>query len=137
MKVGGEGDARGWGLMASLIQWTWVWASSGSWWWTGRPVVLKSMGSQRVRHDSETELNLPVSWVRCEGAMLWVHFYDPFKEIFKIRVSVMHGPVSPQWLILTWFLKRDVSCLLVICNRSIHHSLADIVAKTAYASWST
>ena len=34
--------------MASLTQWTWVWVSSRSWWWTGRPGVLQSMGSQRV-----------------------------------------------------------------------------------------
>ena len=26
--------------MASLILWTWVWANSGSWWWTGKPGVL-------------------------------------------------------------------------------------------------
>ena len=32
-------------------QWAWVWVNSGSWWWTGRPGVLQSMGSQRVRHD--------------------------------------------------------------------------------------
>ena len=25
---------------------TWVWASSGGWWWAGRPGVLQSMGSQ-------------------------------------------------------------------------------------------
>ena len=38
LKAGGEEDDRGWdGWMASLTQWTWVWASSGSWWWTGRP----------------------------------------------------------------------------------------------------
>ena len=35
----------------------WVWASSWSWWWTGRPGMLQSMGSQRVRHDWATELN--------------------------------------------------------------------------------
>ena len=45
------------GWMASLTQWTWLWASSGSWWWTGRPGVLLSMGLQRVRHDRATELN--------------------------------------------------------------------------------
>ena len=43
--------------MASPTQWTWVWVNSGSWWWTGRPVVLQSMGSQRVRHNWATELN--------------------------------------------------------------------------------
>ena len=57
LKVGGEGDARGWDdWMSSLTQWTWVWVNSGSWWWTGRPGVLQSMGSQRVRHDWVTEL---------------------------------------------------------------------------------
>ena len=44
--------------MASLILWTWVWASLGSWWWTGKPGVLQSMGSQRVGHKWATELNL-------------------------------------------------------------------------------
>ena len=58
LKAGGEGDDRGWdGWMASLTQWTWVWVNSGSWWWTGRPGVLQSMGSQRVRHDWASELN--------------------------------------------------------------------------------
>ena len=43
--------------MASPTRWTWVWASSGNCWWTGRPGVLQSMGLQRVRHDWATELN--------------------------------------------------------------------------------
>ena len=54
----GEGDDRRWGdWMASPTQWTWVWVNSESWWWTGNPGVLQSMGSQRVRHDWVTELN--------------------------------------------------------------------------------
>ena len=49
---------RGWdGWMASPTQWTWVWVDSESWWWTGRPGVLRFMGSQRVTHDWVTELN--------------------------------------------------------------------------------
>ena len=57
LKAGGERDDRGWdGWMASLTWWTWVWATSGSWCWTGNPGVLQSMGSQRVRHDWVTEL---------------------------------------------------------------------------------
>ena len=56
--AGGEGDDRGWdGWMASRTRWTWVWVSSGRWWWTGRPGVLWFMGSQRVGHDRATELN--------------------------------------------------------------------------------
>ena len=57
LKAGGEGDDRGWnGCMASLTWWTWVWASSGSWWLTGKTGVLQSMWLQRVRHDWVTEL---------------------------------------------------------------------------------
>ena len=56
--AGGEGDDRGWdGWMASLTRWTWVRVNSGSWWWTGRPGVLRFMGSQRVGHNWATELN--------------------------------------------------------------------------------
>ena len=59
IKAGGEGDDRGWdSWLASQTQWTWVWyPSSGSWWWTGRPGVLQSMGLQRVGHNWVTELN--------------------------------------------------------------------------------
>ena len=54
--AGSEGHDRGWdGWIASLTWWTWVWVNSGSWWWTGRPGVLRFMGSQRVEHW--TELN--------------------------------------------------------------------------------
>ena len=56
IKAGGEGDDRWWdGWMASPTQWTWVWVNSRSLWWKGRPGVLQSMGSQRVRHDLVTE----------------------------------------------------------------------------------
>ena len=49
---------RGWdGWMISQTQQTWIWPSSGSCWWTGKPGVLQSMASQRVRQDWETELN--------------------------------------------------------------------------------
>ena len=58
LRAGGEGDDRGWdGWMASLTQWTWVWADSGSWWWTGSPGRLWFMGSQKVGHNWAAELN--------------------------------------------------------------------------------
>ena len=58
LTAGGEGDDRGWdGWMASPTKWIWVWASSGSWWWIGRPGVLQAMGSLRVGHDWAIELN--------------------------------------------------------------------------------
>ena len=58
--IGGRrrGDDRGWdGWIASPTRYIWVWVNSGSWWWTGRPGVLRFTGSQRVRQDWETELN--------------------------------------------------------------------------------
>ena len=53
------------GWMASPTWWTWVWASSRRWWWTGKPGMLQSMGSQRVRHDWATELNV-VDYIKIE-----------------------------------------------------------------------
>ena len=45
LKKKGEGDDKGWdGWMASPTQWTWIWVDSGSWWWTGRPGMLRFMG---------------------------------------------------------------------------------------------
>ena len=62
--AGGRGDNRGWdGWMASLTGWTWVSVNSQRWWWTGRPGVLRFMGSQRVGHDWATELN----WTELKG----------------------------------------------------------------------
>ena len=62
--AGGEGDDRGWdGWMASLTQWTRVWVNSGSWWWTGRPGVLRFHGvaKSRTRLSDWTELSLQES----------------------------------------------------------------------------
>ena len=52
----GEGVGRGWdGWMASLTQWTWVWASSRRQWRTGKPGLLQYTGLQRIGHDWGTE----------------------------------------------------------------------------------
>ena len=60
MKAGGEGDGRGWDdWMASLTWWTWVWASFGNWWWTGKPGVLQSRG----RKESDTTGDWP-DWLK-------------------------------------------------------------------------
>ena len=64
--TGKESDAgKDWGQkakgatedeMASPTQWTWIWVSSGSWWWAGKPGVLQSIGSQKVGQAWATEL---------------------------------------------------------------------------------
>ena len=64
---------RGWQRMRWLdgiiTQWAWVWESSGSWWWTGKPGVLQSTGSQRLRHNWATELDCT--------ELNWNKFYWP------------------------------------------------------------
>ena len=56
LRAEGEEGVRRWdGWMALPLKWTWTWANFGRWWGTGRPGVLQSMGSQRVRHDWATE----------------------------------------------------------------------------------
>ena len=62
LMLGGIGDRRKRGQqrmrwLDGITGWTWVWVNSGSWWWTGRPGVLRFMGSQRVGHNWATELN--------------------------------------------------------------------------------
>ena len=69
-----KGDERGWdGWMGSLTRWTWVWVNSGSCCWTGRPGVLRFMGSQR--YDWATELN----WTY---TMVWEYLLYDFDLIF-------------------------------------------------------
>ena len=72
--IGKDSDAgRDWGQeekgttedeMAGCLmtRWTWVSVNSRSWWWTGRPGMLRFMGSQRVGHDWATELNWLIFW---------------------------------------------------------------------------
>ena len=80
--AGGEGDDREWdGWMASLTRWTWVWVNSGRWWWTGRPAMLRFMGSQRVRHDWATELNwTELNWRELSefSVLIFVLIFIPF-----------------------------------------------------------
>ena len=93
LKAGGEGDDRGWdGWMASPTPWTWVWASSGSWWWIRKTGMLQSMSSQRVEHDWETELN----WMELKG------FPTP---VWPILSNYIHkDPVSKWGHILRYWI---------------------------------
>ena len=78
LKAGGEGDDRGWdGWMASPTWWTWVWVSSRSWWWTGRPDVLQSVGlqSQTWQRDwTELKISCILSYVVIYYYVLLVSF---------------------------------------------------------------
>ena len=88
----GEGDDRGWdGWMASPTRWTWVWVNSGSWWWTGRPGILQSLGSQRVWHDWATELN----WNN-KVSFLFYFFYESSMFLFLL-LSQIYWTMMDKW----------------------------------------
>ena len=106
LKVGGEGDNRGWdGWMASPTQWMWVWASSGSW-WTGKPGVLPSMGSQRVGYNWATELN-------------WTS-HITFSSSNPLA-SLLEGPLWSHWVQLDklcWFPHHQILNLMIMSTKS-------------------
>ena len=84
--------------MASPSWLTWVWASSRSWWWTEKPGMLQSMGSQRVGHDWATELN----WIH------WWHekiFEPPFFMPLKLLSSLGHPQVEET---MFYFLETNL-----------------------------
>ena len=84
LTAGGEREDRGWdGWMASPTRWIWVWASSRSWWWTGKPGMLGSMGSQRVRHDWATE-----------GFHNLQNNSSPKVPLFNLPCKISHFPVE-------------------------------------------
>ena len=107
-----EGRRRGWQWvrlssltnsmdMTSLTRWTWVWTSSGSWWWTGKPGVLQSMGSQRVGHDWANELNWKRYWNHTESVLLslWNYVRNQYQKIFEN---------NPHNFKSMWHLPREI-----------------------------
>ena len=106
--AGGEGDDRGWdSWMASPIQWTWVWVSSRSWWWTGRPGVLRFMGSQRVGHNWATEMNW-TELINCFG--LWMS-----SKIISDVNLIHHKAVKAQIRAGGYITKNFVVTCWVFC----------------------
>ena len=134
-----EKGMTGWdGWMTSLTQWTWVWVSSGSWWWTGRPGVLQSMGSQRVRHDWVTEMN----WTKLissgeyeiyEGHILisylwkfsWVHQKE--KKI-QNSLDILENEID-----IVYYILRDI--LTTTCNTAILEVFIKLILETLNESY--
>ena len=95
--------------MASLTRCTWVWVNSGSWWWTGRPGVLRFMGSQRVRHDWATELNWTEHlYVLCSSIVL-------FKLLFRISLY--------EFIIIYLFILPLTEIWFTFCLRLLYTNL--------------
>ena len=104
--------------MASLTRWTRVWVNSVSWWWTGRPGVLRFMGSQRVGHDWATELNWTDVWDNLitwpkgyKGMLFWLQFDQREQSLaWKFVITqnwseshaVMSNSLRPDGLCSPW-----------------------------------
>ena len=116
----------------------WVWAGSRSWWWRGRPGILQSKGSQRVRHDWATELidpqYLSLFWVRfCISFHYYYYYYcKQFKHIVKIENCIYLHPVS---------IKVNIHLLSLHITRLFHSPfpslILDLLEPTSYSISST
>ena len=133
LKAGGEGDDRRWdGWMASPTQRTCIWASSRSWWWTGKPGLLQSMGSQRVRKDWATELK----WTGPISNFNFSSFKHPSHPVFTFSflfpsISWVQCPLFP--CLWSFFPSPSSSwpLLLVLC---FSHLLFDLCLCLTAAS---
>ena len=120
-------DDRGWdGWMASLTRWKWIWVNSGSWWWTGRPGVLRFMGSQRVGHDWATELN-------------WTDSLLDKGDLFYILNWENTGPGSMRVPTLPLRFTVTVSSFIMFLQSPLKHSIVHIqcfqIAHSSTIRW--
>jgi len=74
--------------------------NSGSWWWTGRPGVLRFMGLQRVRHDWATELNWTEGDKRSIFGMIR-HWWNKLK-MTQTNVKICHVHGLEELILLKW-----------------------------------
>ena len=122
-----KGDDRGWdGWMASLIQWTWIWATSRRWWRTGKPGMLESMASQRVEHNWVSD------WTKQQHSLLFIQigiyhsvccsFTNNLRVLgfwidkrswaclfhFKAHSFVFPGSCTSLWKLLYWVTREEL-----------------------------
>ena len=108
-----EGDYRGWdGWMTSPTGWTWVWASSESWWWTGKPGMLQSMESQRVKHDWAIELTDLVRnvdyKVSPKTSWIWTCFSQNL-EVINVHMRIWEALIETEGP-PRWFSGKESAC---------------------------
>ena len=127
------------GWMASLTQWTWVWAGSGIWWRTGKPGVLQSMGSQRIRHDWAAEqqqqqhlnqisrLSKAITFLMCVDLSQWAE--DLLLDCFErdLRLSL---PLDSNWK-----LKHGLFLGLQLAKGRSWNFSASIITWASFLQW--
>ena len=106
LKAGGEGDDTGWdGWMASPTQWTWVWVKSGSWWWTGWPGMLYSMGHKES--DTTEWLNWTELCIILKNKFIFKIKYHRIKPLkFNKNYTIMTLNKMRSLTLCNTYLKR-------------------------------
>ena len=131
--------------MASPTRWTWVWVNSGSWWWTGGPGMLQSMGSQRVGYDWVTELTDwdGGHWRILSREMIWLdiilrdqsgYCVEANLRGLKFEASSRAVAVIQKRNRSVWHQRCSIGCdeinlILVIYWRLSHNLLKDLHHK--------
>ena len=126
LKTGGEGDDRGWdGWMASPTRWTWVWVNSRSWWWTGGPGMLQSMGSKRW--DTTEQLNWTERGFKSQsGKWFWYHFYPcetSFHTSDSCSTSMKQSSIRNNWFLVQSFLENGEGNGNQLCYSCLENSM--------------
>ena len=108
----------------------WVWVNSGSWWWIGRPGVMRFMGSQsRTRLSEWTELNslIPTTPLTIKTPTLFSHDNG-------------HNPLSPELNSETGPIQTTTSSFQLSCfpfpltdlfSLEIHHFIDLFIFSTS------
>ena len=103
------------GWMASPTWWTWIWVSSRSWWWTGKPAVLQSMGSQ-----SQTWLSDWTDW----------SFWISVLGFFWIYTQEWNCQVI--WMIILFLIFWEISLLFYTVAAPIYTSTNSVEVPFLY-----
>jgi len=107
--------------------WTWVWVNSGSWWWTGKPGVLWSMGSQVVRCDWATELNWLVTLLKATVHVIQPYWYSYFLTWFWFLPLTLSGRGAVR--IPLSFLPKITGSSLINFTKSCHNCVISFFIK--------
>ena len=110
--------------MGSLTRWTWVWVNSGSWRWTGRPGLLRFMGSQRVGHDWVTNLN----WTELNWTSLKLFWSDRPLNGSKEFPGILGAYFVSYWSrfeVITFLLPLGEPCEKTLPNRNAYDLFKD------------
>ena len=133
-----------------LTRWTWVWVNSGSWWWTGRPGMLRFMGSQRVGHDWATELNWTDTMAPHSSTLAWKIPWteEPDRQVhgvaksrtwlsdftFTFHFHALEREMATHSSVLAWRIPGmgEPGGLPSMGSHRVGHDWSDLAAAAAY-----